>query len=209
MGYNLSKIEYVKAVKVPIWNKTDVQVQVKIIIKLQDAIDLQNISVKLVSNKAGFNQIDKRWLKNYKKLWNIPENVYDLLAYFCGEKKPYKKDTRDKRRMFMYEMKINEQNILIDFFQKNKIMVVSDIIRWRWEFCAEWMLVVRKTSLYEWTLKPIWEVMNYYGNGEIKISPRWSILIWKITVQRKWGDGWRETANMLQFKVDPTKIMEL
>lgn len=209
MGYNLSKIEYVKAVKVPIWNKTDVQVQVKIIIKLQDAIDLQNISVKLVSNNSGFNQIDKRWLKNYRTLWNIPENVYSLLAYFCGEKKPYKKGTRDVRRMFIDEMTTNEQNILIDFFSKNKIMIVSDIIRWRGEFCAEWMLVVRKTSLYEWALKPIWEIMNYYGNGEIKISPKWSILIWKITVQRKWWDGWRETANMLQFKIDPTKIMEL
>jgi R.HinP1I restriction endonuclease len=52
MGYDLKKIEYVKAVKVPMGNKTDVQVQVKIIIKLQGAIDLQNISVKLVSNDS-------------------------------------------------------------------------------------------------------------------------------------------------------------
>jgi hypothetical protein len=66
-----------------------VQVQVKIIIKLQGAIDLQNISVKLVSNDSWFNQIDKRWLKNYKEMWDIPEDVYELLAYFCGEKKPH------------------------------------------------------------------------------------------------------------------------
>jgi hypothetical protein len=32
-------------------NKTDVQVQVKVSIKLRDEIDVQNISVKLVSNK--------------------------------------------------------------------------------------------------------------------------------------------------------------
>ena len=52
MGYDLRKIEDVKAIKVPIGNKTDVQVQVKIIIKLRGAIDLQNISVKLVSNDS-------------------------------------------------------------------------------------------------------------------------------------------------------------
>lgn len=209
MGYDLKKIEYVKAVKVPMGNKTDVQVQVKIIIKLQGAIDLQNISVKLVSNDSWFNQIDKRWLKNYKEMWGIPEDVYELLAYFCGEKKPYKKWTKDKRRMFLHEMSSQEQTIILNFFKQNKIMIVSDIIRGRGEFCAEWMLVIRKTSLYEWVLKPIWEVMNYYGNGEIKISPRWSINIWRITVQRKWWDGWRDSANMLQFKIDPTEIMQL
>ena len=51
-------------------------------------------------------------------------------------------------------------------------MIVSDIIRGRGEFCAEWMLVIRKTLLYEWILKPIGEVMNYYGNGNIQVSPR-------------------------------------
>jgi len=209
MGYDLRKIEYVRAVKVPQWQKTDVQVQVKIIIKLQDAIDLQIISVKLVSNKAWFNQIDKRWLKTYKTLWNIPDDVYASLAHFCGEKIPYKKGTRDKRRMFLTEMTEGEQYKILDFFRENQITIVSDIIRWRWEFCAEWMLIVRKTSLYEWCLKPIGEVMNFYGNWPVQLSPKWSIMIGKITLQRKWGDGGRETANMLQFKMDPTKIMEL
>ena len=50
--------------------------------------------------------------------------------------------------------------------------------------------------------------MNYYGNGNIQVSPRWSIRIGKITVQRKWWDGWRITANMLQFKIDPTEMMD-
>lgn len=57
--------------------------------------------------------------------------------------------------MFLHEMTTQEQEIIIDFFTQNKIMIVSDIIRGRGEFCAEWMLIVRKTSLYEWVLKPI------------------------------------------------------
>ena len=57
MQYNLNEIEYVKAVKLSGY-KTDVQAQVTI--KLKDAIDCQNLQVKLVSNKKGFNQIDKR-----------------------------------------------------------------------------------------------------------------------------------------------------
>jgi hypothetical protein len=41
----------VKAIKVSGSHKADIQVQVKITIKLKDEIDVQNISIKLVSNK--------------------------------------------------------------------------------------------------------------------------------------------------------------
>ena len=47
MQYNISDIEYVKAVKLSGY-KTDVQVQVTV--KLKDVIDAQNLQVKLVSN---------------------------------------------------------------------------------------------------------------------------------------------------------------
>ena len=48
MKYNLSEIEYVEAIKIS-GEKTDVQVQVRIILK--KAIDVENLQVKLVSNK--------------------------------------------------------------------------------------------------------------------------------------------------------------
>jgi hypothetical protein len=62
MEYQLKDIEYVKAVKLSGY-KTDIQVQVSI--KLKEAIDAQNLQVKLVSNPKGFNQIDKRWVDKY------------------------------------------------------------------------------------------------------------------------------------------------
>lgn len=209
MWYDLLKIEYVKAVKVKAGNKTDVQVQVKVSIKLRDEIDVQNISVKLVSNKKWFNQIDKRVLKNYDKLWAIPQDVFKLFQYFCWELKPYKKWTRDPRRMFITEMTPEEQGKIFKFLNQNKLMIVSDILKWRGEFSAERMLVVKKTSLYERVLKSMNEVMNFYGNWDIIISPQWSIRIGKITLQRKWGDWGRETANMLQFKIDPTQLFDI
>lgn len=209
MGYDLQKIEYVKAVKISWSHKADIQVQIKIIIKLKDEIDTQNISVKLVSNTKWFNQIDKRRLKNYAELWNIPDDVLLLLKYFCWEIKPYKSWTKDPRRMFLPEMTDIEIKKIMKFLNENKMMIVSDIIRGRWEFCAEWMLVIKKTGTYDWVLKSINEVMNFYGNWEIELSPRWSIKIWKITIQRKWWDWWRDTANMLQFKIDPTELFSI
>ncbi len=209
MWYDLQKIEHVKAIKIAWSYKADIQVQIKIIIKLKDTIDTQNISVKLVSNDKWFNQIDKRRLKNYAELWNIPDDVLLLLRYFCGEKKPYKAWTKDSRRMFLTEMTVEEVNKIMNFLSNNKMMIISDILKGRWEFCAEWMLVVKKTWRYEWVLRSINEVMNFYGNWEIRLSPRWSIKIWKITMQRKWWDWWRDTANMLQFKIDPTELFTL
>jgi hypothetical protein len=209
MWYELVKIEYVKAIKINWSHKADIQLQIKIIIKLIDEIDTQNISIKLVSNKKWFNQIDKRWLKSYAELWNIPQDVIKLLKYFCWEIPPYKKWTRDGRRMFINEMTLDEQNKIFSFLNENKIMIVSDILRGRWEFCAEWMLIIQKTWNYEWVLKSINEVMNFYGNWEIEISPKGSIKIGKITMQRKWWDWWRNTSNMLQFKIDPTNLFSI
>ena len=66
MGYNIEEIENVHA-EILHGFKTDVQVQITI--KLKDTIETQNLQVKLVSNKKGFNQIDKRWIRNYKEMW--------------------------------------------------------------------------------------------------------------------------------------------
>jgi len=50
---------------------------------------------------------------------------------------------------------------------------------------------------------------HYFDNGKVEISPRGSLKIGKITMQRKGGDGGRETANMLQFKLDPAEIFSI
>lgn len=207
MNYDIEKIEFVHAVVIS-GHKADVNVKVQI--KMKNALDIENIQVKLVSNKRGFNQIDKRWLKSYNALWSIPNNVYALLQYFTGELPPYKTGTKDKRRMFLNEFTQDERDLILDWFNKNKILVVTDILRGRGEFTAEWVLVAQKIeSNARWILKNINEVMQHYSSGEIEISPRGSLLIGKITVQRKGGDNGRNTANMLQFKIDPTEIFEI
>lgn len=210
MGYSLKEIESVKAVKVSGHYKTDVQVKVIIYIKLKKHDDVQNLQVKLVSNLRGFNQIDKRWVDHYKELWNIPPDITRLLKHFTGELPPYVKHTRDPRRMFMFEFPPKDRKKILDFFRKNKIMIVADILKGRGRMAAEWMLVAQKTyNNARWVLKPMNLVMNYFGSGEVKESPRGSIYIGKITVQRKGGDGGRNTANMLQFKINPAELFNL
>ncbi|EAH5200864.1 hypothetical protein D8J80_09915, partial [Campylobacter upsaliensis] len=70
-----------------------------------------------------------------------------------------------------------------------------------------WFLVIlRLESKIEWVLKPINEVINFYG-GEVRFSPQGSLKIGKVTMQRKGGDGGRESAKMLQFKIDPCELL--
>ena len=210
MDYDLLEIESVSATKVKGSYKADVQVEIKIKIKLKSLTDIQNLQVKLVSNPKGFNQIDKRWLKSYRELWDIPSDVYELLQYFTGEKKPKIDNPKDERRMFAIEFSEDEQQLLLKFFNDNKTLIVNDILKGRGRLSAEWMLVVLKlknSESIDWALEPINKVLNHFGNGEIFITPRGSFKIGNITVQRKGGDNGRESANMLQFKINPAELV--
>lgn len=207
MQYNLEQIEYVKAIVLHGY-KADVNVQVQI--KLKSAIDTENIQVKLVSNQKGFNQIDKRWLSHYREMWSIPDDIYKLLQHYTGELKPNKQNVRDSRRMFVDEFNENDQKQLLKWFSINKTLILSDIIKGRGQFSAEWVLVAQKIdNNARWVLVNINQALQHYSEGEVRISPKGSIYIGRVTMQRKGGDGGRETANMLQFKLDPTQLFDI
>ena len=207
MKYNIDEIEYVKASKITGSYKADVQVRIQITIKLKSQSDIQNLQVKLVSNPQGFNQIDKRWINKYAELWNISNDIIKLLKLFTGEIKSTKKNLKYSKRMLLSEMDENDQKKIINFFEDNKILIVSDILKGRGEFSADWILVILKANNEsKWILKSINEAMNVFGSGNIRITSQGSLKIGKIGMQRKGGDGGRDTAKMLQFKINPVEL---
>jgi len=207
MGYEIKKIEKVIALKIPTGYKSDVQIQVSIFLK--DVIDTQNIQVKLVSNKNGFNQIDRRWISKCEEQWNIPIQIATILRYFTGENLPYLNNSKSKKRMFMTEFSIKEQNIVLEWIKDNKMLIVSDLLKGRGKFAAEWMLVTQKTQINaKWVLKSMNYCLNFFGNGNVVITPKGSFQIGRIGVQRKGGDGGRPSANQLQFKINPALLFE-
>lgn len=206
MEYNLEEIEYVKAVKISGY-KTDVQAQVTI--KIKEAIDVQNLQVKLVSNFKGFNQIDKRWVDRYVEMWNIPTTISLILKKYTGELPPSIVNPRDKRRMFANELTYDEQKEILKWLTDNKSLIVSDILKGRGQFAAEWMLVAQKMNFNaRWILKPMNYCLNFFGNSIIEITNRGNFKIGRITMQRKGGDGGRLTARMLQFKINPAELFD-
>lgn len=206
MQYDLKEIEYVKAIVLSGF-KADVQVQITI--KLKEAIDAENIQVKLVSNLKGFNQIDKRWVDKYIEMWEIPTRVSELLKQYTGEILPLVNNPKDSRRTFANEFSEVDQKTLLDWLNNNKSLIVSDILKGRGKFSAEWMLVAQKIDdSARWILKPMNYCLNFFGNGEIEITNRGNFKIGRITMQRKGGDGGRKTAQMLQFKINPAELFK-
>ncbi|MFQ5641716.1 MAG: type II restriction endonuclease [bacterium] len=204
MGYPIDEIDKVEAIKLH-GEKTDVQVQITIYMK--KAIAAENLSIKLVSNPQGFNQVDKRWVDKYVELWEIPEDITKLLKVFTGEIVPARAGLKDNRRMFLNEMPAEDQKKIVSFFAKKKILIVSDILKGRGKFSAGWMLVALVINgESRWVLKSINHAMNVFAEGDVRITARGSLKIGKITAQRKGGDAGRDTSKMLQFKINPVEL---
>ena len=138
----------------------------------------------------------------------MPQNIITILKKYTGEIKPTIKSPRDPRRMYADEFSKQSQEAILTWLKENQALIVSDILKGRGKFSAEWMLVIQKVNKNaQWVLKPINYCLNFFGNGEILITPKGNFKIGKITMQRKGGDGGRDTAKMLQFKIDPTELL--
>ena len=131
-------------------------------------------------------------------MWNIPVDISAILKRYIGEIKPNVLNPKDKRRMFASEFSEKEQSDILLQLNDNQSFIVSDILKGRGQFAAEWMQVAQKTkSDSRWILKPMNFCLNYFGNGNVEMTERGNFKIGKITMQRKGGDGGRNAVNML------------
>ncbi len=220
MGYKLSDIESVRATK-PHGEKADVVVRIRLNRAVSTAETqrrgqqylaggeaVEGISIKLVSSANGFNQIDKRWLANYAKKWNMPSEVEAALRLYLGEVPP-DKPTRDKRRMFLNELEPAQQKAVIDFFTLNKELIVSDLIEGDGADAASWIMVAFKAmDKPRWVLRSSADAVRLFAEGKVEMTRAGNLKIGRITMQRKGGDGGRETGKMLQFKINPMHLVE-
>ncbi len=236
MGYDITKIDSVKAIQVPTRiKKTDLSkfevkeeeyeqfvrfkkadAQIRIIIKIGNILKIENLSLKKANSDADYNQIDKRTVDDYQEMWKFDDKTAFWLKLFTGELDPKKysrktgiKKFRDKRRLFLDEIPVEIQKKIIEFFQKNRIIVISDIIKGRGGLSADWILVTRfnrENKTTTWTLRDINVVMNFFGGGEVGVSPKGSLYIGEITMQRKGGTP---DPTKLQFKIKPCQLFNL
>lgn len=231
MNYDLSHIESIDAIQVPVrisrgnahffgitqseydevvkYKKADAQI--RLVIKLGNITRVENISIKKSNSSANFNQVDKRPVDRYQDMWAFDDNISMWLKGFTGALPPTHftrfgvVDTRASNRLFLEEMPPKVIENIISFFSANKILVVADILKGRGSLSAGWFLVTRTNvdGSSSWVLKDINLVLNHFGNGDVTVSPRGSLHIGSITMQRKGGTP---DPTSLQFKINPLSL---
>jgi hypothetical protein len=117
MGYDHKKIQQLSAVQIPVrinfdkavalgvleekydesikFKKADMQLKIEIII--DDITHIENISLKKANAPTGKNQIDKRPVETYQKIWNFNNEIAKWLKIFTGEIPP--KDILNHQRV--------------------------------------------------------------------------------------------------------------
>ena len=236
MGYSIDKISSLEVEQIPpriskkklmafgvtedkvevtqTFKKADLQVRLQITV--DNIVYVENLSLKRSKTTAGFNQIDKRPVDTYDRFWKFPSDVKKWLKYFTGEISPSEiegidlDDLKDKkqRRIFFSEMPNNIQEKIIQFFELNKVRIISDLIRGRGALSADWILVTEvneSTGVSRWLLTDINNAINYLCQGEVKESPRGSLYIGNVFMQRKGGTP---DPTSLQFKINPLQLFD-
>ncbi len=235
MGYNPNRIERLLAIQIPVrlnhkkalalgiteekfeesikFKKADIQIRVEITIN--KIVHVENISLKKANKSAGYNQVDKRPVLTYQKIWHFSDNIAKWLKAFTGDIIPadilpkYQLEhIKDRRRLFLTEIPNDALKEIIEFFSAHKTLVVTDILRGRGGLSAEWFLVTRKDSdnTLSWILKDINFVVNFYAQGSVHVTPRGSLKIGRVTMQRKGGTP---DPTSLQFKINPLELFEV
>ena len=203
MGYKRADIISVSAVK-PHGEKSDVDVT----IETNRGKRTEGISIKLVSSPNGFNQIDKRWLSHYVRMWKIPPDVEAALKQFLGETPPAQQG-RSTDRMFLNELTLEQRTAVVDFFTANRQRILHDLFRGDGPHAATWFMVAWKPGdRTSWVIRRDEDAMRFFGEGKIEITSGGNLRIGRITMQRKGGDRGRETARMLQFKINPALLFD-
>lgn len=203
MNYKLSDIESVTAAK-PHGEKADVEVRVK----TRTGERREGISIKLVSSPNGFNQIDKRWLSHYVRMWKMPSDVENALKLYLGEVPPTK-PSRDAKRMYLNELEPAQAAAVVEFFSRNKDEIISDLFAGDGVHAAGWVMVAWKAAdKPQWTIRSVSDTIKYFSEGKVELTRAGNLKIGRVTMQRKGGDGGRETAKMLQFKINPALLFE-
>lgn len=201
MGYSADQIQKVVASK-PHGYKADVEV----VVTTKTNQTTERISIKLVSTSTGFNQIDKRWLKSYAEMWKMPADVVSGLKLYLGETSPNATSRRDNR-MYLDELPAVQRDAIVSFFKANKQTIISDLIAGDGKHSANWFMVTQKaTDTPRWVLRPTKDVVVFFSEGPVEMTRAGNLKLGRISMQRKGGDNGRETAKMLQFKMNPAML---
>ena len=138
----------------------------------------------------------------------MPQDVTDALKLYLGELPPLRPG-RDERRMYLNELDTAAQRAVVEFFTAKKDEIVSDLFAGDGLHAAGWVMVALKsTDTPRWIIRTSGDTIKFFSDGPVELTRSGNLKIGRISMQRKGGDGGRETARMLQFKINPALLFD-
>jgi len=242
LGYKLEDIKELKAIGIPPqiskdfakslglekdedlqFKKADLQVQITVVLN-NGVIKRENISVKKANKNANYNQVDKRKVDTYQKIWKFDDEIATILKLFTGEIEPVRnpdllnkycgispEQLEDYRRIYLDYLKPQYLEKIIRFFSEKKLKILLDIIKGRGALAAEWLMVVRYDpgkDETKWVLTNINTALDCFSIGNVKLTKKTKASLQLsngIVMQRKGGTP---DPTSLQFKIKPLLIFD-
>jgi len=173
----------------------------------------KGISIKTYKPKVSFGQANRGTVETYIKDLGIPKNVAETLLAFTHK-------TQSGERVMLNQNSESDQTQLLEFFTKFQKQIISHILRGK-ELAplkADWLLFHEaKDESWKmhvgdkrfWKLYPMDQIIGCCLLTKPQINKNGNMILGTgLTMQRKGGDGGKDSANDLQFKIDPVEIIE-
>jgi len=167
------------------------------------------ISVK-TSSKTSFHSLDRRWLRKWKEILSIPDDLFKIMKEailrVAQNSRDYfilKEDERKVKNFFMENITDIVNEIFIRGEKELKFLMINDKIKFRICLC-------KMKDVINFLVQNIQNNISFSPKGIVKLGNF-------ITVQRKGGNGfritipktdWNHPGNQLQFKFSPLKFIE-
>lgn len=171
---------------------------------------IHHIGCSLKSAEANFNQLDRRWLRDWVNILNMPENIANALQEGLDSmrlKEPNCKLVLDKY-----------SHIIVNYFSDPQVKnILYSQLFTRNDMNLK-LLVCYDNQNNRWHFSKIEDVISYLTKQPTSISNRGVLKFGNcLSLQRKGGDGNvtnppktspNHPSNNLQFKIKPISLLE-
>ena len=174
----------------------------------------QGISLKSYKKGVSFCQANRGKLETFIHDLDIPVDVSETLRLFTI------KDPKGKRVM-LNKAPQDKQKALLSFFTKSQKVIIAHVLQGKFHASlkANWMLF-HETMVGTWDknvgnknfwrLYPMEMIIDTCCSSQPTFSKKGNLILGiGLTLQRKGGDNGKETANDLQFKINPIQIIKV
>ena len=181
--------------------------------KKNEELSTKGISIKTYKPKVSFGQANRGTVETYVKDFGIPKSVAETLLAFTHK-------TQSGDRVMLNQTSKSSQTELLDFFAQFQKQIISHILRGKElsALKADWLLFHEaKDESWKmhvgdkkfWRLYPIEKIIECCLRKKPVINENGNLILGiGLTMQRKGGDGGKDSANDLQFKIDPVEIIK-